>query len=212
LKAGDGANVSDLSVVRAEELYQLPLRAIVALAVRCARRVEPLTARLGEQSKEIFDSAIATAQTFAAGVSLEMNTVDEAARAAARAADVVLHRSDLESIVRAGAANAARAAWAAAETARAASAYTRARGDGAGTEADFEAKVASQTAEAADDAATAAGGVDAARAARADLSRLLGLNLGGPGELGRPIDASENGPLGALWPDGAPDWYLHPAS
>src|SRR5262249_20990648 len=104
------------------------------------------------------------------------------------------------------------AAWAAAETARAAHACARALEAGAGTEADFEAKLASQTAEAAADAATAAGGVDAASPARADLARLLGLNLGGPRELGQPIDASENGPLGRLWPSGAPDWFLHASS
>jgi hypothetical protein len=204
--------MSDLFVVRADELCKLPLRAIVAFAVRCARRVEPLTARLGEPSKDIVNNAIATAQAFANGVSLDMNTFDEAARAATRAADVVLYGSALGSTIGTHAANAARAAWAAAETARAAHACIRAIGVGARAGADFEAKLAAQTAGAADDAATAAAGVDAANAARADLSRLLGLNLGGPGESGQPINASESGPLGSLWPAGAPEWYLHPPS
>jgi hypothetical protein len=40
-----------------------------------------------------------------------------------------------------------------------------------------------------------------------DLDRLLGLDLGRTGELGQPIDATEAGPLGPLWPGGAPDWF-----
>ena len=46
-------------------------------------------------------------------------------------------------------------------------------------------------------------------AARLDYSHLLDLALGAPGELGRPADPSESGPLGPLWPDGAPDWYTN---
>jgi hypothetical protein len=37
------------------------------------------------------------------------------------------------------------------------------------------------------------------------------LELGDPGKFGQPIDPSESGPLGSLWPKGAPDWYLSPA-
>jgi len=45
---------------------------------------------------------------------------------------------------------------------------------------------------------------DVADAARADFSHLLTLKLGEPLELGSPIDTSENGPLGPLWPEGLP--------
>jgi hypothetical protein len=170
--------------------------------------VEPLTARLGEQSQHIVQGAIATAEAFANGVNLDMSTVDEAARAAARAADVERYGSALASTIGTDAINAARAAWAAAESARVAHASAGAR---ARPGADFEARLAAQTAEAADDAATAAAGVDAASAARADLSRLIELNLGAPGQLGQPIDVTESGPLGPDWPNGAPEWYRsHP--
>jgi hypothetical protein len=172
--------------------------------------VEPLTAALGEEAVHIVHGVIATAEAFAKGASLNKNMVDEAARAAARAADVALYGSALASTIGTDTANAARAAWAAAESARAAHACARAIGVGARAGADFEVKLAAQTAEAADDAAKAAAGVDAANAARADLSRLLGLNLGGPGEIGQPIDVTETGPLGSLWPKGAPAWYLSP--
>jgi hypothetical protein len=37
--------------------------------------------------------------------------------------------------------------------------------------------------------------------ARSDFAKLRGLGLGRFPELGAPIDASENGPLGPLWPE-----------
>ena len=54
-------------------------------------------------------------------------------------------------------------------------------------------------------------GVSARTAARAaanhDYQMLVNLELGMSGELGTPIDAFETGPLGSLWPDGAPECY-----
>lgn len=47
-------------------------------------------------------------------------------------------------------------------------------------------------------------------AAWGDLQRLSALKLGRPGTLGQPIDPAEKGPLGPLWPGGAPAWYTHP--
>jgi hypothetical protein len=41
-----------------------------------------------------------------------------------------------------------------------------------------------------------------ADAARADYARLLQLNLGTFPELGEPVDTSDAGPLGPLWPNG----------
>jgi hypothetical protein len=198
-------------MVQTQELSRLPLRAIVAFAVRCASRVEPLTSELGEEAVQIVHGVIATAEGFAKGASLDKNMVDEAARAAARAADVVRSGSSRASTAGRDSANAARAAWAASETVRAAHSAARAIGVGALDAALSAAALASQVAEAADDAATAAAEVAAANAARADLSRLLELNLGGPGEIGQPIDVTETGPLGSLWPKGAPVWYLSPA-
>ena len=39
------------------------------------------------------------------------------------------------------------------------------------------------------------------------LPRFSTLSIIQQGELGGPIDLSESGPLGPLWPDGEPDWY-----
>jgi hypothetical protein len=165
--------------------------------------VEPLTTELGEESGYLLYGAIAIAEAFARGDSLDHSVPDKAARAAGRASDVVLYGSALASTIGAHPAHAARAAWAAAECARAAYDATR-------TESDLAIAFVVQAAQAADNAATAAGSRGTAAAARADLSRLLGLNLGGPGELGRPIDVSEIGPLGRLWPKDPPDWFFIP--
>jgi hypothetical protein len=117
-----------------DQLAKLPLRAIVAFAVRCARRVQPLGRVLTEYRQVEVDDAIAIAEGFARG--------GKADRAAG-------------------------AAW---DTGRAAS----------------------------------------RPAARGDLHQLLALELGRPGTLGKPIDPAEDGPLGPLWPNAAPDWYTNP--
>jgi hypothetical protein len=165
-----------------------------------------LTAELGEESSRIVHEAIATAEASAKDASLDNNTVDETARSAARTAEVVSYGSAHTSMVDPALANATRAALAAAETVRAAQAAARAIGVGALDAAASAAALAAQVAEATDDAATAAAGAAAIDAARADLSRLLGLNLGGQGGLGQPIDPSASGRLGPLWPKGALDW------
>jgi hypothetical protein len=48
---------------------------------------------------------------------------------------------------------------------------------------------------------------EADRAAAADLERLVSL-----GTRQVTVDASEAGPLGPLWPDGAPAWYSRPTA
>jgi hypothetical protein len=66
------------------------------------------------------------------------------------------------------------------------------------------------------DARAAHAAAAAARAARAatsrDLDRLIALNPGAPDALGAPIDPSEAGPLGPLWPQGVPEWYTEAAT
>ena len=47
----------------------------------------------------------------------------------------------------------------------------------------------------------------ASSAADSDFKRLKALGLGKPGTVGQPIDPSQNGPLGSLWPHGEPEWY-----
>jgi hypothetical protein len=43
--------------------------------------------------------------------------------------------------------------------------------------------------------------------AQRDQVKINSLNLGDATEVGEPIDPSESGPLGPLWPDGEPKWF-----
>lgn len=47
-------------------------------------------------------------------------------------------------------------------------------------------------------------------ALRADFDTLVALRLGPPAAAGGPIDPSEGGPLGPLWPAGHPSWFPPP--
>jgi hypothetical protein len=169
-----------------DRLKALPLRAIVAFAARCARRVQPLTSSLPEHGRDAVERAIQVAEGFACG--------DDLTGAAARAADVAADAwADAD------------AADAAADAARAAANAARA----AAWAADADAATAARAADAADAAADAARAAADAAADALDLNRLIALNLGRPGTRGSPIDPSEAGPLGPLWPNGAPDWSLN---
>jgi len=176
-----------------DRLAQLPRRAVVAFAARCARRVQPLTHALPQQGRDAIDRdaidrAIAIAEAFAKGTDVASAAADAAARAATAA-----NKDDAAgaatwaaaAAVAAAAVAVANAAWAADAAARAAA---RAATD---TEAAWAAAWA-----AADD----------------DLDRLIALNLGQPGTLGAPIDPSKSGPLGPLWPQGVPEWYTEAAT
>ena len=167
-----------------ERLAQLPHHAAVAFAARCARRVQPLTHALPQQGRDAIDRASESAEAFAKG------TADAAADDAASRADA--SRADAEAAVAAKAAGAARAgaeaAWAdAADVARA---------DAAGAAAAWAAAAA----------------LVAGAAAASDLDRLIALKRGEPDTLGAPIDQSEAGPLGPLWPQGMPEWYTQAAT
>ena len=170
-----------------ERLAQLPHHAVVAFAARCARRVQPLTHVLPQQDRDAIDWALASAEAFAKGAAAARA---DAARAAARADDA-----------RAAAARAADA-WTAARAAADAAAAAAAAAD------DW----AAHTAAAAAWAAAAAARADARAAAASDLDRLSALNPGEPDALGAPIDPSEAGPLGPLWPQGVPEWYTEAAT
>jgi len=182
-----------------EQLAQLPHHAVVAFAARCARRVQPLTHALPQQGRDAIDRAIASAKAFAKGTA-DAAADDAAARADAARADAA--RADAEAAVAAKAAGAARAgaeaAWAdAADVARA---------DAAGDAAAWAADAALVAGAAADDEAAAWA------AAASDLERFIALKLGEPDTLGAPIDPSEAGPLGPLWPHGVPEWYTEAAT
>jgi len=204
-----------------EQLTELPLRAIVAFAVRCARRVQPLGHVLTEYRQIEVDDAIASAEGFARG-----GKAVRAAGAAARAANAARAAARAVDAARAAAAKAAAdsewvdaddaaaaAAWANAAVHAADAAACAARAANAARAADVAAADAAAAAEAAEDTARAAwdtGRAAARAAARGDLQRLRALKLGRPGTLGQPIDPAEGGPLGPLWPGGAPAWYTHP--
>jgi hypothetical protein len=104
--------------------------------------------------------------------------------------------------------------FAATDAARAATEAARAAGWAAAGDARWAAAI--DAAAAAHSAATAAGRAAADDvafvAAAADISRLLELKLGKPRTLGTPIDPSESGPLGPLWPDGEPEWNRKPST
>jgi hypothetical protein len=179
-----------------EELKQLPLRAIVAYATRCARRVVPLFefAELKPRHKKDLKYAILVAEEFARG---ETNAeFSDSVRSDALSAAV--HYADLSAAVNAARA-AADAAYAAVNAARADAAY-----------AAYAARAAADAAYAAVYTTAARAAADAAYAAvYTDFKSLINLRLGRYPELGEPIDPSEKGPLGPLWPDGEPDFVKH---
>jgi len=183
-----------------DDLKQLPLRAIVAYAMRCARRVQPLLLRATglpghERNVGAVDEATLAAERFCRGE--QVTAADADAHAAY--ADAVNARAACAAAD--AAARAAYASYAAARATRAAAA--RAAAENAAAYAVNAADAATDaTADAAADADAEATAVRAAEAAaKADYDRLLSLNLGVYPELGQPIDPTENGPLGSLWPE-----------
>ena len=137
----------------------------------------------------------------------------EAAAAAAAGAAAARAAADTARAAAAAAARAARAAaaaaWAAwADDAGAAWAAWAADAGAAWAAADDAAADDARAAWAAADTAAARAARAAARAAAwSDLDRFIALNLGKPDTPGVPIDPSEAGPLGPLWPQGVPEWY-----
>src|SRR5512135_813846 len=187
-----------------DQLAKLPLRAIVAFAVRCARRVQPLGHVLTEYRQVEVEDAIASAERFARG-----GKAIHAAGAAARAADAARAAARAVDAARAAAAKAAADSdWVDAADAEAEAAWADATVRAAAACAARAANAAAADA-AAEDTTRAAWDTGRA-AARGDLHRLLALELGRPGTLGKPIDPTEEGPLGPLWPGGTPAWYTHP--
>jgi hypothetical protein len=166
------------SLPRPDDLKKMPLRAIVAYAARCARRVQPLFRLVTEdiagftQYEAAVDRALSLAERFCVGDESEYHTLAAAADAAATAADEVAACAPARAF--AAAANAARAA------ANAAKAAVRAT--------------------AAADHAYAAATTTADHAAARDFEALL--TLYSRGWFGREnrIDPTEHGPLGSLWP------------
>lgn len=185
-----------------DDLKKLPLGAIVAYAVRCARRVQPLygcAAHVAELPKHeaSIEGTISLAEKFC--LSHEVKEKDAAYGAAYHAMDAA-DSAAAKAVARAAAA-AARAAGYAFDLPK----------NAVYDQPLYASRVAAEAVDGAKAAARAAGhaavGAGAfAAAARADFDRLRQLNPGNYPKLGQPIDPTENGPLGPLWPAGDPDW------
>lgn len=188
-----------------DDLKQLPLRMIVALGARCALRVRPLYRRYSKDAPAI-DRAIQAAERFVDGTRREPRdgpqpdaAIDAAAGVAARrAADSVRHivlsyiaasLGGQDEAAQEALSAAAAAAYAAASHAASRTARTRA--------ADSE-----RAAQEASAHIVAAVAFDFGQLSRLSIKRGQS-----PFELGDPIDISEDGPLGPLWPDGAPSGW-----
>jgi hypothetical protein len=192
-----------------EHLKALPLRAIVAFAARCARRVEPL-AQLPEgdpqreSRREAVEAALRMAEAFARGAdappdesvvaAIDASQNPEAAPTAAAAASAV-----------AQAAHAAASAWHAgpqmADEGRTPRGQTTEARKSLGALAHVTADLAALNAFTAAANACLSVGVgneDFVGAALRDYDRLVRLQLGRYPEPGAPVDPSPGGPLGPL--------------
>ena len=193
-----------------EDLKKLPIRAIVAFAARCARRVEDLS-QLPEGHPErasrraAIDAAIRMAEEVSRG-------------SACTSVEPVVQAVDASCSAAGGGFGCERAAAAVAAAARAAATALLTLNPGESDQGanrwtntaearSFLSRLANDTADlAALDAFTAA--VEAADAvgrddafiggAVRDYERLLGLRLGSYPQAGQPIDPSPDGPLGPL--------------
>ncbi len=184
-----------------DDLKKLPLLAIVAYAVRCARRVQPILDAIPNFAAHgaAVEQAISLAERFCVGQDLNdaPDAAERAADAAGRAAAVARSFAGGSAV-----ALAAGAAQAAAQAAAAVEDFW-AQPDSA----DRVARAATYAAGRAGRAVAADRYAAVSAAARADYDRLLELNPGSDDNLGQPIDPKEDGPLGSLWPDGAPEWW-----
>lgn len=192
------------------ELSKLPLRAAVAIAVRCVQRLRPVFRPLAEDphrelSITVIDIAIEVGKRFARGEDLSNVKITEIAR-------------DTELVSR-RAISGGRVAYAAAQLAHAVHHALVADGPMAASDASTALFVCMQSVPlTADEACTEmdkalAGqildnGPDSIRDPLADdYAAALELNLGHFPDAGDPLDPSEKGPLGQLWPGTVPAWY-----
>jgi len=180
------------------DLGELPMRANVALAVRCAERIRPCFnppanhPRRRELMSSV-DGAIRVADAFCRGLPLEDGRIVAAIRVAA---DVAEQTCEFTRYAGYAAVRAAEAAAHAHEAARTAS----------------DAGTMNVVAAAFGAFRVLAGNADTltldsvVAVVHADIEKLRSVAPGTCNELGPVVDPSESGPLGALWPDGAPAW------
>jgi hypothetical protein len=191
-----GASVAE----SATDLKQLPLRALVAYAARCARRVQsqyklPDGHPEAADCQAAIDGAIRVAEQFASGEEPSSEAVAQAEEAAVRAILVVSGEENGNS----ASAYAANAAYAAIDAATAGLAALGAADPLANAE-----KVADAAAIAFD--AASAIRDDVVRPANLDWEMLRRMHLGKFPGIGEPVNPSEGGILGPLFcrPDSAP--------
>jgi acetate kinase len=211
---GQGVRIEDVMIETnhtADDLKKLPLRAIVAFAARCARRVErqalpPDDHPERERTASAIAEALRVAEDFARG--RPCPTIESAVRAVeagqAAAQGEITRENAYAAVVRA-----AHAAACATHVIAVREEPEEKRLLSPGPPLHPLSHLADLTADlAALDAYTAA--VDAANAtastndltswASDDYQKLLKLGLGHYPETGKPIDPSPEGPLGPLWP------------
>jgi hypothetical protein len=192
-----------------DQLKVLPMRAIVAFAARCARRVEPLAqlpegdAR-GEARREAVEAALRLAEAFARGSDAPPDESVLAAIDASRDAGDESAASSAASAA-AQAAHAAASAWhAGPQVVREdgpSGEHTTRGGKALGVVAHVTADLAAMNAYSAAAGAFLSVGYhneDFVTAALSDYDRLVRLNLGRYPEPGDPVDPSPGGPLGPL--------------
>ena len=192
-----------------DQLKVLPLRAIVAFAARCARRVEPL-AQLPEgdprreSRREAVDAALRMAEAFARGTDAPPDESVVAAIDAIRDAGGESAGSSAVSAA-AQAAHAAASAWHAGSSGREEAGRPGRHATQAGQISGALTHVTADLA--ALNAFTAAAGAfvsvgyhneDFVGAALRDYDTLVRLELGRYPEPGAPVDPSPGGPLGPL--------------
>jgi hypothetical protein len=191
-----------------EDLKKLPLRAIVALAARCARRVEhlvrlPDTHPVRDRCRVATANAIRLAEDFASGspCSPAETVVREIEECRALANCDFTADSALATVVMAAraAANALHAGELCGESAQSRSVGSQ-KPDPIGHLADVTADLAARDAfTAAFEAVAALRHADSfTTAAIDDYEKLLRLERGKYPEAGEPVDPSPKGPLGSL--------------
>ncbi len=184
-----GASVAE----NATDLKQLPLRALVAYAARCARRVQseyklPEGRPDAATCEAAIEAAIAVAEQFALGEELSSEVVAQAEEAAVAAMLAVSEEENGNS----AAAFAANAAYAAVNAASAGlSAIDMADPQSAAEKVADAAAIAFDAASAIRD--------DVVRSANLDFEMLRRMHLGKFPAVGEGINPSESGILGALF-------------
>jgi len=181
------------------DLGRLTMRANVVFAVRCAQRMRPCfnipadAPRRREQMAAV-DAAISVAAAFCQDLPAEPGRAAAAARTAEVAAEETSEITGFSGY----------AAVRAAEAAACAEEVIRDPGGSSVTEVVAAAFGAGRVLAANTDAFT----LDVVVAAlHADMEKLLSMAHGTCENLGPPVDPSESGPLGPLWPAATPAWF-----